>query len=1136
MKPANFVFFAAVFLVVTSLLTNNPALAQTGTTGEVVGTITDPSGAAVAGAQVHLLSLARGDRYETQTGNTGYYRFSLLAPGQYELRVEANGFKTLERRFEVLLGQANTIDGQLSLGTTAETVEVVESVPLIQSSDASVTSTISEITVQNVPNPGNDITYSAMLTTGTTMNTAGGYGNFSANGISATSNLFTLNGMDDNDPYLNLNNSGATNLSLGQNEVQEVSVVTNGYGGQFGGLAGSNVNISTRSGTNAFHGDLKYFWDGRTMNANSFFNNASGTPRSFVNANQYGGDFGGPIIKNKLFGYFNTEGLYLVIPTSTKTVVPTARFETDVIASLTAAGLPNSVAFYQNMFKLYNGAPGLARAVPGNNPSDPFGCQTGPTDPLLFPTVDPSFGNGNSSPCAQFFFSNVNAKSHEKLYAFRIDYNIGNSDRLYGRYQQDKGLQASYTDPINPLFNAISNQPEYQGQISETHSFGASAVNQFILSGQWYAAPFAQPNPQATFSAFPTTLLFANGLFSNLGGLDFIFPQGRNVTQVQVADDFSKSFNKHTLKVGIKWRRNDVSDSSFGVYSNGLLVGLSTANFVGGGLGDILEQQFAVKNAQRFKFWQLGGYVEDDYKMKANLTLTFSLRLDHAANPTCKANCFSNLVEPFPSLVNDSTLGGANAPNVAYNKIIASGLSSALKDLTAVEWAPRVGFAWQPMGTTKDLVVRGGFGIFYDAFPGQIVDSLASNAPNVSFFVVGGGYYAPNEATGPGSLFTLAKNSNAAFVNGFPQGITLAQLQTSDPFFAPPSFTYTPNFTHVPYYSKWSLEVEKGLGANTAVTVGYVGNHGNHETALYNSVNAYAPGGYTGLPAAAPDPRFNVVTGAYNNGISNYNALTLQVVHRYSSGQIGANYTFSHALDEISNGGFSTFSSTNFLATNNSIQYPQFPYGLRALYGSADYDVRHYFNLNFVWELPFKRLTAGHGPDALLKGWQVSGVMFVRSGLPFTAVDLGTSSGLSSTGYGGTVFASPTGTSSTNQTCSGVTKAGPTCLNTSAFTASATGFGDLGRNTLRGPNYLGNDFAIMKYIHIPKWEQAKFGFGAQFYNVFNHPNFDMPVANVASSSFGQIIRTVAGPTTPFGAVLGADASPRLIQLKAQFSF
>ena len=433
-------------------------------------------------------------------------------------------------------------------------------------------------------------------------------------------------------------------------------------------------------------------------------------------------------------------------------------------------------------------------------------------------------------------------------------------------------------------------------------------------------------------------------------------------------------------------------------------------------------------------------------------------------------------------------------------------------------------------------MVRGGYGIFYDAFPGQIVDSLAGNAPNVSFYVVGGGYYAPAETTGPGSLFALASNSNAAFVQGFPQGITLQQLQTSDPFFAPPGFTYTPNDIHVPYYQKWSLEVEKAFGANTSLTVGYIGNHGNHETAQYNAVNAYDPAGYAGLPTAALDPRFNVVAGAYNNGISNYSALTAQIVHRYSSGQFGFNYTYSHALDEISNGGFSQFSSTSFGASNTSITNPQLPYNLRANYASADYDLRQNLNFNYVWELPLKKLTLGHGPDALLKGWQVAGATFWRTGLPFTATDGITSGGLSSTGYGATVFATATGTGPTSQTCSGVSRATTTCLNTSAFALSPTAFGNVGRNGLRGPDYWGNDFSLMKFIKIPKWEKAQFAVGAQFYNLFNHANFDMPVGNVGSSSFGSIVKTVSGPTTPYGVGLGADASPRLVQLKAQFTF
>jgi hypothetical protein len=188
--------------------------------------------------------------------------------------------------------------------------------------------------------------------------------------------------------------------------------------------------------------------------------------------------------------------------------------------------------------------------VPGNNSSDAIGCQVAqpaqgqPAPPLLFPTVDPAFGNGlagvgNAAPCAQFFNSNVSAKTHEQLYSFRIDYNIGAKDTIYGRYQQDKGVQATYIDPINPAFNDISNQPEYQGQINETHFFSGTAVNQVVVSGQWYSAPFSQPNPQAAFQAFPTTLTFSNGLFSNLGGLDYLFPQGRNVTQAQLSDDFS---------------------------------------------------------------------------------------------------------------------------------------------------------------------------------------------------------------------------------------------------------------------------------------------------------------------------------------------------------------------------------------------------------------------------------------------------------------------------------------------------------------------------------------------------------------------------------------------------------------------
>ncbi|MBV9625889.1 MAG: hypothetical protein JOZ14_18120 [Acidobacteria bacterium] len=367
------------------------------------------------------------------------------------------------------------------------------------------------------------------------MNTQGGYGNFSAFGMPGTSNLFTLNGMDDNDPFNSTQNSGATGLMLGINEVQEVSVVANGYSGQYGGLAGSNINYITRSGSNAYHGRALYFWNGRAMNANSWFNNASRTPRSFVNANQWGADIGGPVLKGKLFWYFNTEGLRLVLPTSVLVVVPSSQFQTATIANIDSVFGPASASdvFYKKMFSLYSGAPGISRAVNGS-PGDPFGCGA-----LSAAAFGPTGGPGGSAglPCAVNFRSTVSNKSHDYLVAGRVDYNIGKNDRIFGRVQKDHGLFAAATDVINPLFNSQSDQPEYQGQLQETHVFGGGVVNQFLLSAQWYSAIFTAPNLAAALAAFPTSVFFgaSDVSFSTLALNDVGEPYGRNVTQFQAS-------------------------------------------------------------------------------------------------------------------------------------------------------------------------------------------------------------------------------------------------------------------------------------------------------------------------------------------------------------------------------------------------------------------------------------------------------------------------------------------------------------------------------------------------------------------------------------------------------------------------
>jgi hypothetical protein len=198
-----------------------------------------------------------------------------------------------------------------------------------------------------------------------------------------------------------------------------------------------------------------------------------------------------------------------------------------------------------------------------------------------------------------------------------VDYNISSHDQFFVRYQMDRGTQASYTDPINAAFNAISVQPEYQGQMSETHIFGSGATNQFILSGTWSSALFGPLNLGAALAKFPTTLLFADGTFNTMGVGLAVEPQGRNVTQYQISDDYSKAFGRHSFKTGMKFRRNDISDHDYGRFTSGLLIPFSATDFCNGGSsGSELLQNFPTSLDQPLAIYGLGGYVQDDWKVR----------------------------------------------------------------------------------------------------------------------------------------------------------------------------------------------------------------------------------------------------------------------------------------------------------------------------------------------------------------------------------------------------------------------------------------------------------------------------------------------------------------------------------------
>ena len=272
-------------LVIAALMA--PCLmAQSAVSGDLTGTVTDPSGAVVSGATVTLKSDATGATRTSTSGSNGTYRFSLLSPGSYTVTVTASGFSKTTSTASVNVGQASIADVKMAVGASSTTVEVNSIAPLVSADNADLSTNFNQNTIANSPNGGNDLTYIAQTTPGATMNTGGGYGNFSVYGLPATSNVFTVNGENDMDPYLNLNNSGATNLMLGRNDLQEATVISNAYSGQYGQQAGAQVNYVTKSGTNQFHGNAMYFWNGSSMNGNGWFNSLTGTAKPFANNNQ----------------------------------------------------------------------------------------------------------------------------------------------------------------------------------------------------------------------------------------------------------------------------------------------------------------------------------------------------------------------------------------------------------------------------------------------------------------------------------------------------------------------------------------------------------------------------------------------------------------------------------------------------------------------------------------------------------------------------------------------------------------------------------------------------------------------------------------------------------------------------------
>lgn len=1151
---------APAFLLFSSLLLLPiKILAQGETTSAIVGRVTDGTSAAIPGATVSVTNRATALQRNAKTDNEGRFNFPQLQPGTYSVRVEAEGFDAQQTDNLISgLGEKQTVDFTLKVARSNQTVEVTSAAPLINPENPNTSTNLNTPALENLPNPGGDLTYPLQFAAGALVNTAGsgndfvggtnGYGNVEFNGLPAISNGYIVDGLETNDPLTNLNSGLSTNLVLGLNSISEVTVNTLSYAVDQGRYGASQVNYVTKSGSNQFHGNLYEIWNGSILNAADYFTNATPgnhKPRSTVN--HFGGSVGGPIVRNKLFFFFDSEWVRIALPIVTATTVPTPAFESYVLQQLPLGGTdsvtgsvyppsPQSVPFYQNMFSLYGNTSGTPLTV--------LGC------PFDFGGGSPAVVNDGSG-CANRQSVSHSSDDHEQVQTARIDYNIDQKNSAWLRFQADTGLQAAYTDPINPVFDALSPQPLYSFAAGYTRVFSQNLVNYFNPAFSWYESLFGPSDLQKTLAAFPMVLQGsgANAPFTTVGGLDNTWIQGRRASRFFVNDNLAWSHGAHELRFGTNTRILRLNDYDFGEGSVPTVTYTDLPQYIYG-VASTATETFATSPNQPFNFLNLDLYAQDTWKVTRKLTWTFGIRDTLNSNPLNPHWEIARLSGSFDSISHD-----VNQP---LNAAIQTGLGHVFSSTPFAILQPRTAIAWQ---FEPQTVLRAGFGIFSDILPGSVADVVGVNPPYVKTFqggvlgTVGGTAIAPGV---PNSAIDAAVAANQTFSSGFLQGqLSCASAQAISATCLPPvAITAMPNGElHAPYFMEWSLGLEHQLGGTGSIHAQYVGTRAVNQPYL-SQVNGYqtvCEGCFSPFPfAQSTDPRFGAVTQFSTGANSHYNGLQISAIKRMGHGLMGQiNYTWSRCMDTVSNGGFLQFSAGGILSP--------LPGDLARDYGPCDYDIRNNLNAQYVYQIPLKVENRGLG--YALNGWQVSGTVFWHSGIPFSVL----STPYSADGKGiangsGPQFASvvPGVPLYEHTAIPGVTQPGTVqWLNPDAFVSTvdpSTGacfggddttncqFGNLGRNALRGPDFVWSDFYLTKYFVMT--EKLKLRFDAQFFNVFNHPNFGLPSMLLAGipgkpttqTGFGALTYTTAPPTGLLGVGLGGDSTPRMIAFQLRLEF
>jgi hypothetical protein len=1134
--------FLGLAVVLAGVLSQAPAAGAQTETGQISGTVTDSSGAVVADAKIEVKSPNTGLTREITSSSAGSYTISGLKPDVYEVTIEASGFQKFVRRVTVAVGSITEVSAQLTVGSASQTVEVIGAIDAITVNTESQTlsETITSKQIDMLPTSPTRNPYALVGTSGNvaedpSMSNRGA--GFAINGQRSASTDILLDGAENVDTF-----TAGVGQTVPLDSVQEFSVLTNNFTAEFGRASGGVVNLVTKSGTNSFHGSAYEFNRVSALSSNTFQNNATDTTKGVFTRNNFGFSLGGPVIKNKLFFFNDTEWIRV------RSSAPT--FAAIIDPASVSSLAPASQAFFTAYGTL---APDVqtVSSVP---------CSTdvvnSPNCNIVTFNVPADAGGGSPG--------------NTTMDVARVDYNITDRTTLFARYASFKELFFDGTVNASPYAGYNTGQTNYDQNISLnlTHVFSPRLVNTAKATFNRLNGPV-----QGLSSAPVGPTLYTSSSLPSVDGQALIFPGYSEFTPgnaipfggpqnlYQFYDDVSWTLGKHQLKFGgqfIQLRDNRV----FGAYENPVeLLGTNLDSGITNLMnGEIYQFQGAVYPQGKFpcpkdstgativspdctltlpveppafnrnyRYNDGAVYAQDSFKVVPRFTLNLGLRweyygVQHNANTALD----SNFVMGAGSTIFDQIRNGS---------VQLAKDGGFFWEPQKHGFGPRVGFAWDVFGNGKTSL-RGGYAISYERNFGNVTFNAIQNPPNYAVISL------QSFVDVPGALPVFTDTAGPLAGSG------------TKPLPAVSQRAINQNIKSA-YAESWTLSLDRQLGKGV-FSVAYAASNGIHLYDIANINPAFAGSIYLGDARAANrlNYQYSNMNFRSDNGLSRYDALNVKyVVANLGNKGLGvtANYTYSHAMDNLS----STFS-------DGGPGFYQLGYvdafNPRLNFGNADFDIRHRFNLAASWEVPWMKNSSNAFAKHVLGGWGMGTILSIRSGSPFSLYDCTNFNGTSCPLYAPGVAIAQTGNSAADPNLQnlfnyislpaptpddvvngyivrngGVALGMPTCTGLEHAGCTYTSNGDpyAARNQFFGPSFWNLDMNFYKTFKLT--ERLGLQFRGEFYNIFNHSNAYINNLNLDISSLSTpFVQTEKGG--PSGSAGTATDERRNIQLGLRLTF